>query len=181
MGLAPAGKGGRQGGEGVLGTLFSGGRTGRAAEDLLLAASEASRQPALYGPAGAPDTLEGRLEMLMLHGCLALIRLQREPAARPLAQRFTDKLFRHIDAGLRESGVGDLSVPRRMRQAAGKFYGRLDAYAAALAQGEAAVAAALARNVGPAAEGLAGHVRALHAKQAGAPAEALRRSEGWRL
>lgn len=164
----------------MLGTLFSGGKAGRAADDLLYAVSEAARRPALYGEEGAPDTLEGRLEMLMLHGCLALIRLKNEPGGKALAQRFADKLFRHIDAGLREAGVGDLSVPRRMRQVASQFYGRLDAYAAALALNEeAALAAVLARNVGAGAAGLAGGVAALHAQHADAPAESLREPAGW--
>lgn len=164
----------------MLGTLFPSGKAGRAANDLLLAVSDAARQPALYGEAGAPDTLEGRLEMLMLHGCLALIRLQKEPGSKPIAQRFTDKLFRHIDAGLREAGVGDLSVPRRMRQIASQFYGRLDAYASALALPDgAALAAVLARNVGASAAGLADGVMALHAQQAEASAESLREPAGW--
>lgn len=164
---------------GGLADLLSGGKGARAAEDLLLAVSEASRRPALYeGAARAADTMEGRLEMLTLHACLALIRLEAEPGERALAQRFTDMLFRHIDAGLRESGVGDLSVPRRMRQIAGQFYGRLGAYSGALKTGDgAALADVLARNAGAAA--LSDYVRAVHAAQAAAPAAALRTAAGW--
>ncbi len=161
-----------------LRALFSGRRTAADAEALVFAVSLASRRHELYGDNGAPDTLEGRLEMLTLHACLALIRLKRDSADHALSQRFADQLFRHIDAGLREAGVGDLSVPRRMRRIASQFYGRLSAYAAALESADsAALADALSRNAGAA--GLAAHVQALHDKQAHAPAAALLTDAGW--
>ncbi|MEZ6021914.1 MAG: ubiquinol-cytochrome C chaperone family protein [Hyphomonadaceae bacterium] len=49
-----------------------------------------------------------------------------------MAQAFTDTLFRFFDAGLREAGVGDLTVPKRMHKLAASFYGRLNAYVAAI-------------------------------------------------
>jgi cytochrome b pre-mRNA-processing protein 3 len=64
---------------------------------------------------------------MALFGSLAMIRLQADASATPLAQRFADRLFRLFDAGLREAGVGDLSVPKRIRGLAGAFYGRLQA------------------------------------------------------
>lgn len=158
----------------------------RARADALVAlVSQVSRQPAFYGPDRTPDTLEGRLELLMLHGALLLIRLRDAPELGPLAQSFTDRLFRHIDAGLREDGVGDLSVPRRMRRIAGQFYGRLEAYAAALAADEPEeLAAAIARNM-PGEAGanyaprLAAYVRAVHLKHAGAPPERAFELAAW--
>src|SRR5262245_44603762 len=107
----------------------------RAAEDaaaLLEAVQAASRRPAFFGPGRVADTLEGRFELMALNGALALIRLKAEPGAEPLAQDFTDLLFKSFDAGLREAAVGDLSVPKRMRRLAGDFYGRLNAYSGAL-------------------------------------------------
>jgi cytochrome b pre-mRNA-processing protein 3 len=44
-------------------------------------------------------------------------------------------------------GVGDLSVPKKMRALGETFYGRAKAYRAALASGEGALAQALARNI----------------------------------
>ena len=102
------------------------------AQRLLEAVARESRRPEFYGPGRVPDTLQGRFELLTLHAALALVRLKASPEAQKLAQNFTDLLFRHIDAGLREAGVGDLTVPKRMRKLAGDFYGRLEAYAAAL-------------------------------------------------
>ena len=118
------------------------------ADRLVAVVSQISRQPGFYGAERTPDTMEGRLELLMLHGALAFVRLRREPELAPVAQAFADALFRHFDDGLREAGVGDLAVPKRMHKIAGDFYGRLDAYAAALAgNDQVQLADALSRNV----------------------------------
>jgi cytochrome b pre-mRNA-processing protein 3 len=118
------------------------------AQRLLEAVQAAGRRPALFGAGGAADTLKGRFEMMALSAALALIRLRAEPQAQPLAQAFTDALFRHFDAGLREHGVGDTSVPKRMHKLAGDFYGRLEAYGAAITAGDAdTLAAALVRQL----------------------------------
>jgi cytochrome b pre-mRNA-processing protein 3 len=162
---------------------FTPSRAKKDADRLLIAVTEASRRPALFGPGRIPDTMEGRFEAMVLNGALALIRLRTEPGAEPLAQSFTDKLFLLFDAGLREAGVGDLTVPKRMRALAGSFYGRLDAYAAPIAASDAAaLAAALSRNVvgdSPFAAGLAGHVLASAQAQSQTPLEALFEPAGW--
>lgn len=136
-------RGGRQ-----VGLPFWKSRAARDGAALLQAVIEASRRPELFGEGRVPDTLEGRFELLTLHAFLALRRLGGAPDARPLAQAFTDVFFRHLDAGLRESAVGDLAVPKRMRALAGAFYGRLGAYEQALNSGDPdALAAALGRNI----------------------------------
>jgi cytochrome b pre-mRNA-processing protein 3 len=155
------------------------------AERLLSAVQAASRRLTLFGDGRIPDTLEGRFEALTLHGALALIRIRAEPGAVPLAQDFTDMLFRHFDAGLREAGVGDLTVPKKMRVLASSFFGRLNAYSEALtAKDETAVAGALERNVlgvdgHPFATSLARHALATADTQSAAPLEALFDAEGW--
>lgn len=153
------------------------------AERLLAAVVQVSRQPNFFGEGRAPDTLEGRLELMTLHAALALRRLQAEPGLAPLAQAFADQLFRHFDAGLREAGVGDLTVPKRMRKIASAFYGRLQAYSVALDRADgAALADALARNIGLApgfAAALADYAAATIGKQAAAGSDALMRLDGW--
>ncbi|MDB5508294.1 MAG: Ubiquinol-cytochrome c chaperone [Hyphomicrobiales bacterium] len=107
------------------------------------------RQPALYLDLGVPDTFEGRFEMLALHGALVIRRLKAmaEPAP-DLAQELTDGIFRHLDATLREMGVGDITVPKRMKKHAQAFAGRAVAYGEALdRRDEGALMIALARNV----------------------------------
>lgn len=152
------------------------------AEKLLSAVTQVSRQPGFYGPGRVPDTLEGRFELMTLHAALALIRLRVDPGAGPLAQAFTDKLFRQFDAGLREDGVGDLTVPKKIRKLASDFYGRLDAYSAA-AQDQAALSEAIARNVlgegAPFAPKLAQYASEVTKRQAETPVEGLFRLDGW--
>lgn len=109
----------------------------------------ASRAPGLYAALGIPDTLEGRFEALSLHMVLALRALRGLPQpADEVAKDLTDAFFRDMDASLREMGVGDTVVPKRMKKIAESFYGRAHAYDAPLnGADEAGLALALGRNV----------------------------------
>jgi len=159
------------------------------AEKLLATITQVARQPGFYGENRVPDSLQGRLELMMLHASLAFIRLRTDEGAAPLAQAFADKLFRQFDSGLREDGVGDLTVPKRMKTIARSFYGRLDAYAAGLkANDRGALTEAIARNVfrtAPTNAGfapaLAGYAAATVEKQASQATAALFDSDGWTL
>jgi len=129
-----------------------------------------ARSPALYQSFRVPDTVNGRLEMILLHVVLLLRRLDAEPepvpdsSVRPLGQGIFDLFCQDMDANLREMGVGDLAVPRTMRRIGEAFYGRQAAYMSALAaDGSLALVEVLTRNVfdGRAgAEKLAAYVRA---------------------
>ncbi len=105
--------------------------------------------PALYLSCGVPDTFEGRFEMLVLHGALTTRRIERLPAPGPdLAQDLTDAIFRYLDVTLREMGVGDVTVPKKMKKHAESYAGRAFSYFMALdAKDEDALRVALARNV----------------------------------
>ena len=105
--------------------------------------------PALYLSCGVPDTFEGRFEMLVLHGALTTRRIERLAAPGPdLAQDLTDVIFRYLDVTLREMGVGDTTVPKKMKKHAESYAGRAFSYLTALdAQDEEALRLALARNV----------------------------------
>ena len=108
----------------------------------------ASRQIALYRDYGVADTLDGRFELLALHAGLLLRRLNAMPAPGPeVAQGLSNEVFANLDAGLRETGVSDIGVPKKMKKLAESFLGRNAAYERAFAAGEDALVAALARNV----------------------------------
>ena len=64
-----------------------------------------------------------------------------------MAQHLIDTVFRHFDRTLREMGVGDTTVPKRMKTLAEAFLGRSAAYEVALKSGPDALATVLARNV----------------------------------
>lgn len=126
----------------------------RAVADRLYAAiMAAARRPQLYLALRAPDTMEGRFEMLALHAAPALRRLDElgkagDDRAADLAKELADAIFRHLDHTLREQGVGDLAVPKRIKKFAEHFYGRLAVYEDAASRGDdAALRRALARNV----------------------------------
>lgn len=113
---------------------------------LYAAVMSASRDPVLYADYGIPDSFEGRFESLTLHAFLVLRRLQTSERPGPdMSQHLTDTIFRHFDRTLREMGVGDTSVPKRMKSFAEAFLGRSTAYEAAFKDGS--LAAVLGRNV----------------------------------
>lgn len=111
----------------------------------------AARRPEFYIDHEVPDTLEGRFEMLVLHTFLYLHRLRNEDAAaRAFGQQIFDMMFADMDRSLREMGVGDLTVPKKIKKMAQLFYGRTAAFDAALAQSaDAELEGAIARNVYP--------------------------------
>ncbi|TGS35672.1 ubiquinol-cytochrome C chaperone, partial [bacterium M00.F.Ca.ET.180.01.1.1] len=98
-----------------------------------------------------PDTPLGRFEMLSLHMFLVQHRLRGEDGvAQEIAQVLIDEFFLDVDHSLRELGISDVGVPKRMKKLAKMFYGRTAAYDDALRDDDrAALAAALARNVRP--------------------------------
>lgn len=113
------------------------------------AAVAAARDPWLYQTLAVPDTLDGRFDLVGVYVFLVIDRLGREPEPGPaLAQAVFDAMFSDMDINLREMGVSDVSISRRMRAMWEAFNGRSQAYAAALAAHDPAeLEAALARNV----------------------------------
>ncbi|MEX2297639.1 MAG: ubiquinol-cytochrome C chaperone family protein, partial [Dongiaceae bacterium] len=109
------------------------------ARALYEAAVEQARSPAFYTALGVPDTVDGRFELIALHGFLVMHRLKTEPGeGPPLAQALFDFMFADMDAALREMGAGDLGVGRRVKTMAKSFLGRVAAYEAGLADPDAA-------------------------------------------
>lgn len=108
----------------------------------------AARQEKFYADWLVPDTLDGRFEMMVLHVFLVLDRLRDfGKEADVLRQALTDRFFAEMDSALREVGVGDLAVGKKVRKMAEAFYGRATAYTTDLAKGERELADALKRNV----------------------------------
>ncbi|RME63670.1 MAG: ubiquinol-cytochrome C chaperone [Alphaproteobacteria bacterium] len=136
-----------------------------------------ARCPAFYREGAVPDTLDGRFDMLSLVLTLYLEALERTGTdGMAFSQAVQERFFADMDRGLREMGVGDMSVGKQIKRMARAFFGRRQAYGAALAMADdAALHAALARNVyrgapaaGQALQWLAGQVRALAAALAAA-------------
>jgi len=115
------------------------------------ALTTAARQPAFYRAANVPDTVMGRFEMLSTILILYFhrTRIATEPA-KAIAQEIVDAFFEDLDHSLRELGIGDQGVPKRMKKLASMFYGRVDSYGKALdASDRMVLEAALRRNFHP--------------------------------
>lgn len=110
----------------------------------------AARQQHFYSHWQVPDMPLGRFEMLSLHMFLFQRRTRSEGPLRDIAQELIDYFFQDVDHSLRELGIGDLGVPKRMKKLAKMYFGRTAAYSDALDRGDQeALSAALTRNVRP--------------------------------
>lgn len=127
----------------------------------------AALDPVLYARLGVPDTFEGRFEAVTLVSGMVLRRLKGlPPPADAVAQDLVDRTFDGFDSAMREVGISDVGVPKRMKKFAKGYYGRLEAYIPAFAGDDAALSEALSKNLleGRAATPeLVSHVRALEA------------------
>ncbi len=122
-------------------------RVGRALYDAIVAQSRAEW---FYLDLGVADTLEGRFEVIVLHMFLVMDRLQAEgEPGQAAAQALVERFVTDMDDTMREMGISDLGVPRRVKRAAAALYERAGAYREAMrtgARGEA-LAEALAKHV----------------------------------
>lgn len=133
----------------LISFLFGRRREAAQTGELYRAIVEQSRKSDFYSRLGVPDSLDGRFDMIILHAFLVMRRLGRvgtEGAA--LSQSLFDLLFADMDSSLREIGVGDLSVGKKVKIMAQAFYGRIEAYESGLgADDGVALKTALARNL----------------------------------
>ncbi|HZG26972.1 cytochrome b pre-mRNA-processing protein 3 [Ensifer adhaerens] len=113
--------------------------------------TQAARRPLFYSDMGVPDTVLGRFEMLTIILILYFRRTATsERSGQEIAQEIIDYFFEDIDHSIRELGVGDTGVPKRVKKFARMYYGRLESYAGALDNGDLeALKAALRRNIRP--------------------------------
>ncbi|MEM0928442.1 MAG: ubiquinol-cytochrome C chaperone family protein [Pseudomonadota bacterium] len=131
----------------IMAKLTGGDAERRRAHALYVAIAEAARREVFYRDLGVPDTPEGRYDLLSMHAILLMRRLRGEgDDAVAFAQLVFDVMFRDIDDSLREMGVGDMRVGKKVRAYAEAFYGRAKAYEDGL-DGEGDLADAAARNV----------------------------------
>ncbi|HUY68819.1 MAG TPA: ubiquinol-cytochrome C chaperone family protein [Alphaproteobacteria bacterium] len=104
-----------------------------------------ARQAKFYRAFGVPDTLDGRYDLLVLHAYLVMRRLGGDAERK---QQLFDLMFTDVDRNLREMGVGDMGIGKRMKRMISAFYGRGQAYERALADGgDAGLQDVLARNI----------------------------------
>jgi cytochrome b pre-mRNA-processing protein 3 len=107
----------------------------------------AARHPAFFGKFTLSDNFETRFDLLVVHMFLILTRLKRE-GQRALMRALTEYMVDDLDRSLREMGIGDVGVAKRMKKLMSAFYGRVVAYEKAMAStDEKEILRALDRNL----------------------------------
>jgi len=106
-----------------------------------------AREPMFYRDLGVSDTVNGRFDLLLLHLWLVLRRLRTTDGGQVVSQALFDRFCEDMDDNLREMGVGDQTVPKRMRAFGEAFYGRARAYDQAMDEGVEALVSAIRKNI----------------------------------
>jgi cytochrome b pre-mRNA-processing protein 3 len=140
----------------------------------------AARNPIFYRDLGVPDTVEGRFELIAAHLSLVLHRLGQAGApGATIARALNESCITDLDDNMREIGISDLSVPRKIKKAAAALYDRHRDILAALSDpNNSALEAVLVRNIGQLpgatnfkADAIARHLRSCQTALAATPSE----------
>ena len=133
----------------ILNEFFSFSTEKETAHKLYGVIIEQARQPAFYRDVGVADTFDGRFDLIALHMILVIRRMKKDvEVTRKLSQALFDYMFDDIDLNLREMGIGDMGVVKRVNKMAKAFYGRLESYDSGISQDDdVALCAALERNL----------------------------------
>lgn len=127
---------------------LAGRKTENVAASLYAAVVAAGREPHWYIEGAVPDTVDGRFDMIASVLAIVMLRLEAEPtpAAGEASARLVECFVADMDGQLRQFGVGDVVVGKRMGKMMGMVGGRLGAYREGLS-GQASFADALLRNL----------------------------------
>lgn len=106
-----------------------------------------AREPEWYARCGVADTVPGRFDMLTHVLALFILRMEREPSLHEASTRLAELFVEDMDGQMRQQGVGDLVVGKKIGTLMGSLGGRIGALRDALPQGEAALTEAVFRNV----------------------------------
>ncbi len=108
-----------------------------------------ARNPVLYRDLNVPDTMNGRFDMMVIHVFILAHRLKdADKKCQALSQAIFDAFLLDMDRGMREEGVGDISIPKKLKKMTQIYYGRLRAYEKPLEEGDRpALAEIINRNI----------------------------------
>ena len=132
---------------------------------------ELARDPDWYARGGVADTVPGRFDAITLVLALVMRRMDGQPELHAPSARLTELFVSDMDGQLRQSGVGDLAMAKRMGKLMSVLAGRMEALEQALAQqDDAELVAVIERNVtlndGAEVAAIAARVRQLAARLA---------------
>ena len=106
-----------------------------------------ARRPQWYAQDGAVDTVSGRFDMVTAVLSVVLIRMEASESLKVPSVMLTELFVHDMDGQLREFGVGDVIVGKRVGKLVGAMGGRLAAYREGLAGDETALTDAVRRNL----------------------------------
>ncbi len=127
---------------------------------------------------GAPDTIDGRFDIITAVLAHVLIRLETDPVAKQPSVYLAELFIDDMDGQLRQSGIGDIVVGKHVGKMMAALGGRLTAYRDA-AGDTVQLRGALVRNVwraedpGPSADAVAVRMAAFAAALRATTVEAL--------
>lgn len=108
---------------------------------------EIAREKPWYAECGVADTVPGRFDAITLVLALVMLRMERSPALIAPSAKLTELFVDDMDGQLRQAGVGDLVVGKKMGKLMGALGGRLEALRAALPSGTEALQSMVERNM----------------------------------
>lgn len=132
----------------VLSFLSRGKTRRKLGEELYSFVRDAARNPAFFGEGKIADSVDGRFEILVMHGFLLMRALRQHNQVERVDQLVFDAMIRDLDGAVRELGASDTRVGRRIKSMAQGFFGRSKSYHEALESADPAqIHEALARNI----------------------------------
>jgi cytochrome b pre-mRNA-processing protein 3 len=152
-------------------------------ERLYAAIVASARQPSLYGNGEMPDSLEGRVLAIVLHLAVAVNRL-KQLGEREAAQDLVEAFFADVEGNLREAGVSDPGIPKRMRAIEALYVHAMKQVEPALGSSAAVLSEAIRESLpqllaGRELQGVTAHVASAHARLAGQASRDILQGEGW--
>jgi cytochrome b pre-mRNA-processing protein 3 len=105
-----------------------------------------ARAPEWYATCGIADSLPGRFDALTLVLAMVMLRMEREPALIGPSALLAELFVEDMDGQLRQAGVGDLVVGKRIGKLMGALGGRIAALREGLSADDAALAEVARRN-----------------------------------
>jgi len=91
-----------------------------------------ARQPSFYSVAKVSDSVDGRFELIVLHLFILLRCFRHDPITASISQDLVNAMTEDMDRALRQLGVGDLKIGRKVRTMVGIMHVRLRSYEVAL-------------------------------------------------
>jgi len=140
-----------------------------------------ARDPDWYRMCGVADSVEGRYDMITLVLTLVMLRLEDAGNMGPATARLTELFVEDMEGQMREAGIGDPTMGKKINALMESMNGRIGAYRDGLRSDPKVLVEAVRRNVTMAqpdeAEALVQRMAALHARLERTSVDELRKGE----